>query len=71
MVERANKVVNRHVRRIRFDRRIKSNWRQTLPIEQTIINSNYPERTGVSPDGIMLGKVLDLDRGIISAMPED
>ena len=32
IVERANKEVNRHVRHVCFDRRIKSIWKQTLPI---------------------------------------
>ena len=70
-VERANKEVNRHVRHVCFDRRIKSNWRQTLSIAQKIINFHFSERTGVSPADIMFGKALDLDRGILSALPED
>ena len=49
MVEGANKDVNRHVRHVCFDRRIKSTWRQTLPISQRIIDSHCLERTGVSP----------------------
>ena len=71
MVERANKRVNKHVRYVCFDRRIKSTWRQTLPIAQRISNSRYSERKGVSPADIMFGKALDLDRGIFSALPED
>ena len=71
IVERANKEVNRHVRHVCFDRRIKSTWRQTLPIAQRIINSHYSERTAVSPADIMFDKALDLEWGIFSALPED
>ena len=70
MVERANKEVNRHVRHGCFDRRIRSNWRQSLPKAQRIINFHFAERTGVSPADFMLSKVLDLDRGIFPALPE-
>jgi len=70
MVERSNKEVNRHVRHICFDRRTKSNWRQTLPIAQRIINSHFSERTKISPASIMFGNAIDLDRGIFAAMPE-
>ena len=71
MVERANNEVNRHVRHVCFDRRMKSTWRQTLPIAQRIINSHYSERTGISAADIMFSKTLDLDRGIFSALSED
>ena len=71
MIKRANKEVNRHIRHLCFDRRTKSNWRQTLPTAQRIIDSHHSERTGVSPAYIMFGKALDLDRGIFSDIPED
>ena len=70
MVERANKDVNRHVRHVYFERRIKLNWRQTLPLALGIINSHYSECTGVSPADIIFDKALDLDRSL-SALPED
>ena len=71
MVERTNKEINRHISHVCFDRRTKSNWKQTLPIAQRIINSHYSEHTDVSPADIMFGKALDLDRGIFSDIPED
>jgi transposase InsO family protein len=70
MVERANKEVNRHVRHICFDRRTKSDWRNTLPLAQRIINSHFSERTKISPAHILFGQAVDLDRGIFAPMPE-
>jgi hypothetical protein len=40
IVERANKEVNRHLRGICFDRKIKEKWRQSLPLVQRIVNVN-------------------------------
>jgi hypothetical protein len=70
MVERTNKEVNRHIRHICFDRRIKRHWKQALPLAQRIINSHFSERTNISPASILFGNALDLDRGIFAAMPE-
>jgi hypothetical protein len=49
IVERANKEVNRHLRAICFDRKIKAKWRQSLPLVQRIMNAQVHESIGVSP----------------------
>ena len=56
-VERANKEVSRHVRHICFDRHLKYNWKQRLPITQRIINSHYSERKKSNPLKFFSGKL--------------
>jgi hypothetical protein len=70
IVERANKEVNRNVRHICYDRRTKSDWRNTLPIAQRILNAHHSKRTRISPASILFGNAVDLDRGIFLPMPE-
>jgi hypothetical protein len=65
IVERANKEVLRHLRAICFDKKIRSQWRQALPLVQRIINAQVHRSIGVSPSQIIFGNAIDLDRGLV------
>ena len=70
LVERTNKEINRHITSLFFDRKIKDNWRNAKPLVQRILNSNYSERTGISPADMLFGKAVDLDRSIYAPTEE-
>jgi len=65
IVERANKEVNRHLRAIVFDRKIKENWSLTLPLVQRVMNTTVHSTIGVAPAQIIFGNAIDLDRHIL------
>ena len=69
MVERANKEVNRHLRAIVFDRKIKSNWSLTLPLVQRVMITAVYSSTGVAPSQVIFGNAIDLDRHILHKNP--
>ena len=64
IVERANKEVNRHLRALFYDRRIKTAWRECVPLAHRILNTNYFKRTKMSPVHLLFGPALNLDRGV-------
>ena len=49
VVERANREVNRHLRAIVFDKKVKNEWSLYLPLVQRIMNSSVSASTGVTP----------------------
>ena len=65
VVERANKEVNRHLRAIVFDRKIKEHWSMALPLLQRVMNTMVHSSTGVKPSQIIFGNAIDLDRHIL------
>jgi transposase InsO family protein len=70
LVERTNKEINRHTTSLFFDQRIKENWRNAKPFVQRILNSNYSDRTKISPADMLFGRAVDLDRGIFAPFEE-
>ena len=70
IVEIANKEINRHLTALFFDRRVIHLWRKCLPLAQRILNSNYFERSGISPADLLFGNALNLDRGIFLSNEE-
>lgn len=65
LVERANKEVMRHLRAIIFDRNVKHNWSQFLPLVQRIMNATHHESIGASPAQLLFGNAIHLDRRVI------
>jgi hypothetical protein len=65
LVERANKEVNRHLRNIIFDKNITDEWSEYLPLIERLFNSSIKEPTGVSPNTIVFGNVIDTNTGFI------
>jgi transposase InsO family protein len=70
LAERTNKEINRHMTSLFFDRKIKDNYRNAKPMIQRILNSNYSDRTKISPADMLFGKAVDLDRGIFAPFEE-
>ena len=64
-VERSIKEVNRHLRAIVFDRKIKEKWSMALPLVQRVMNTMTHSSTGVPPSQIIYGNAIDLDRRIL------
>ena len=69
IVERANKEVNRHLRAIVFDRKIKTNWSLVLPLVQRVLNTTVHSSTGVAPAQIIFGSAINLDRHVLHKNP--
>ncbi len=65
VVERANREVNRHLRAIVFDKKVKKEWSLYLPLVQRIMNSSVSASTGVTPASIIFGNSIDLDNGLL------
>ena len=65
IVERANKEVNRHLRAIVFDKKVKKEWSIFLPLVQRIMNSSVSASTGVTPASIIFSNAVDLDKGLL------
>jgi transposase InsO family protein len=65
IVERANKEVNRHLRAIVFDKKVKKEWSLFLPLVQRIMNATVSASTGVTPASIIFGNAVDLDKGLL------
>ena len=64
IVERSNKEVMRHLRAIIFDKNIISDWKHDLPLVHRIMNASKVVSTGASPADLILGREINLDRGI-------
>ena len=65
IVERANKEVNRHLRTIVYNRKVKTKWSKYLPLVQRIMNASTHSSTGVSPAQIVYGNAVKLDRNLL------
>jgi transposase InsO family protein len=65
IVERANREVNRHLRAIVFDKKVKKEWSLFLPLVQRIMNATVSASTGVTPASIIFGNAVDLDKGLL------
>ena len=74
IVERANREVNKHLRSIIFDRKIKTQWSIVLPLVQRVMNTMQHSSIGCAPSQIIFGNAIDLDRGILhdhQSIPKD
>ena len=65
IVERANREVNKHLRAIVFDRKIKERWSLALPLIQRVMNTFEHSSIGCAPSQIIFGNSVDLDRIIL------
>jgi transposase InsO family protein len=65
IVERANREVNKHLRAIVFDKKVKKEWALFLPLVQRIMNASVKASTGVTPASIIFGNAVDLDKGLL------
>ena len=70
LCERANAEVVRHLSVLVNARKIKHMWSVVLPMVQRIMNATIHSSTGVAPATLLFGLSLNLDRGILSAMPK-
>jgi putative transposase len=64
IVERANREVNRILRAIVFDMRVKKDWSLYLPLVGRVMNSMKHSSIGCAPADILFGKSVDLNRGL-------
>ncbi len=71
LVERANKEVNRHLRTIVYNRKLKSKWATYLPLVQRIMNASVHSTIGVSPAQIVFGNAVRLDRNLLPLATAD
>ena len=65
IVERANREVNKHLRAIVFDRKIKTNWSIALPLIQRLMNTLEHSATGCAPTSIIMGNNVILDQCLV------
>jgi hypothetical protein len=65
IVERANREVNRILRAIVFDMKVKNEWSLYLPLVSRVINSSKHLSTGCAPASILFGNSVDLNRGFL------
>ena len=65
IVERANREVNKHLRAIVFDRKIKTNWSIALPLLQRLMNTLEHSATGCAPASIIMGNNVNLDQCLV------
>ena len=65
IVERANREVNRHLRTIVYNRKVKPKWATYLPLVQRIMNASIHSTIGVSPAQIVFGNSVRLDRQLL------
>jgi hypothetical protein len=74
IVERANRAILERVREMCFcERLIKHShhqWGDLLPLVQRSINAAINMATGTSPSRILFGDSLDLDRAVLTRIPE-
>ena len=61
IVERANKEVNRHLRAMTYDRKIRKDWQLYLPLAQRILNTMIHTSLGVSPSEMLYGGMVNHD----------
>ena len=61
IVERANKEVNRHIRKILFDKGKFQNWSKMLCMTVKVLNSSIKQPLGVSPNTLIFGNAFNMD----------
>jgi hypothetical protein len=73
IVERANRSILERLREMIFSKRLVQHpehiWSDLLPLVQRSINASIHSATGTSPARILFGNNLDLDRCLLTAMP--
>ena len=65
IIERAIQEVQRHLRNIVFDIRVKHEWSLYLPLIQRIMNATIHSALGCSPAHIIYGRALELDQNLL------
>jgi len=74
IVERVNRDVLERLREMVFSKRLvrhtQNQWADLLPIVQRAINASVHSAIGTSPARILFGDSLDLDRCLLSRMPD-
>jgi hypothetical protein len=69
IIERANKEVNRHLRGMVYDSKIKEQWQIFLPFVQRILNTMVHTTLGVSPSQLLFGDALNHDTHFLIPPP--
>jgi hypothetical protein len=64
IVERANREVNRILRAIIFDMKVKKDWSLYIPLVGRVMNSMKHSSIGCAPANILFGNSVDLNRGL-------
>ena len=64
IIERAIKEVQRHLRNIVFDTKVKPQWSLYLPLVQRIMNATTHSALGCSPASILYGRTIDLNQNL-------
>ena len=64
MIERNGGEVQRHLRDIVFDKRIRPIWSVVLPLVQRVLNHTFRQRIGTVPNRLLYICLPDLDRGL-------
>ena len=74
IVERANRAILERLRVMIFSKRIVKHahhvWADLLPLVQRSINSSFHSAIGTSPAKILFGDNIDLDRCLLTKMPD-
>jgi hypothetical protein len=74
IVERANRAILEHLRELVFCQRLKYHshhqWGDLLPLVQRTLNASIHLPIGTSPSSILFGDSLDLDRAILTRIPD-
>ena len=74
LAEKANRSVLENLRNLIFDKRYDLNgehqWSDLLPLAQRIINASFNSSIGCSPAQLVFGDNLELDRCLLTAMPD-
>ena len=65
IVERTNKEVERHLRDIMFHEKVLAKWDEFCPVVERIKNNEVVVSTGISPNELVFGKNVNLDRGVL------
>ena len=64
IIERAIREIERHLRNIVFDEKVKNQWSHYLPLIQRIMNATIHSALGCSPASIIFGRALELDQNL-------
>ena len=67
IVERSNRETMRHIKAMVFELNKRNSWNKYLPIAQRIMNSEVSTRIGVSPNDLVFGGKLNLQKYLIHA----
>jgi hypothetical protein len=74
LAEKANRLVLENLRNLIFDKRLdlygEHQWSDLLPLAQRILNASFNSSIGCSPAQLVFGDNLELDRCLLTAMPQ-